>query len=53
MTEEEKVAAAKAKKADGEQAECPWMVFLGHNFEGHSFEELTILVPEIVAKGGE
>ncbi|EME46235.1 hypothetical protein DOTSEDRAFT_22331 [Dothistroma septosporum NZE10] len=53
MTEEEKVAAAKTKKPKGEREEVPWMVFLGHVFEGHAYEELIILVPELVAKGGK
>ncbi|KXT09703.1 hypothetical protein AC579_8948 [Pseudocercospora musae] len=40
MDEDEKAAAmAKGVKAE----EVPWMTFLGHEFEKHRFEELTIL----------
>lgn len=53
MTEKEKVAAAKVQKSKDESEEVAWPVFLGYAFEGHCLEELTILVPEVVAKGGE
>ncbi|KAF7191078.1 hypothetical protein HII31_07593 [Pseudocercospora fuligena] len=40
MDEEEKAAAvAKGVKTE----EVPWMTFLGHEFEKHGFEELTIV----------
>lgn len=42
--QEQKRAAVEAK-TDGRE-ECPWRVFLGHGWEGHSFEELVILTPE-------
>lgn len=29
------------------EGEVPWKVFLGHSFEGHSFNELVILTPEV------
>lgn len=51
LTDADKVAsrnaadhAKKATKAAGE--EVPWRVFLGHEWEGHSFEELVILTPD-------
>ncbi|KXS95759.1 hypothetical protein AC578_1728 [Pseudocercospora eumusae] len=40
MDEEEK-AGAVAKGISAE--EVPWMTFLGHEFEKHGFEELTIV----------
>ncbi|KAK5112552.1 hypothetical protein LTR85_011244 [Meristemomyces frigidus] len=36
---------AKAETSAGAE-EIPWRVFLGHEWEGHSFEELVILTPD-------
>jgi hypothetical protein len=41
----EKTAFEKKLKAKGKE-EVPWKEFFGHEWEGHSFEELMILVPE-------
>ena len=48
LPEAEKVAAAKEveKLEAGGQVEVPWKVFLGHEWEGHTFDELLILTPE-------
>ena len=45
VPEEQKTAFEKKLKAKG-QEEVPWKEFLGHAWEGHSFKEMTILVPE-------
>jgi hypothetical protein len=43
----EKAAFEEKLTARGKE-EVPWKEFLGHAWEGHSFEELMILVPESV-----
>ncbi|KAK3709135.1 hypothetical protein LTR37_011114 [Vermiconidia calcicola] len=48
MSEDEKAAAVKVtgiEKPDDKE-EVPWKVFFGHEWEGHSFNELVILYPE-------
>ena len=37
----------KDKVNENGEAECPWEVFFGHEWEGHSFDELVVLVPEM------
>lgn len=34
-------------KVDEGGEEVPWHVFLGHEWEGHSFNELVILTPDV------
>lgn len=48
LSTDENLAAAKEAKVHEAEAteEVPWKVFFGHEWEGHSFGELTILVPE-------
>ncbi|KAK4503903.1 hypothetical protein PRZ48_004818 [Zasmidium cellare] len=53
MTEEEKKAAAKAKKGGEANEEVPWRAFLGHDWVNHEYTEMLIVVPEVVAKGGK
>ncbi|KAK4540387.1 hypothetical protein LTR36_009244 [Oleoguttula mirabilis] len=64
LTDAEKAAApepaktikSKATKAGTANEEVPWRVFLGHEWEGHSFQELVILTPDpnqAVAKSAE
>ena len=48
VQEAEKAAIMeKAKRGDGTKGEeVPWKEFFGHAFEGHSFDEVVLLVPE-------
>lgn len=53
LTDDQKAAAVPVKAATNREAEIenvseevPWRVFLGYEWEGHSFEELVILTPD-------
>ena len=39
-----------AKQGGAKKEECPWIEFLGHGYTDHKITEVTILVPESVAK---
>ena len=47
VTEDKKTAKSMISSVKNAQtSEVPWRLFFGHEWEGHSFEELTILTPD-------